>query len=141
EPLDLNGIDELRFQATFDNSSGNPFNPDPSQWVTWGDQTWEEMAVVFLEVAEPLDRPTTATTAETSVDSQLTETSTAREAKIRKFIEDFFAQVDTNGDGVVAKSEAPIAMRGSFSRFDRNGDNIATKDEVRQLAESRIGEK
>ncbi|HQZ68531.1 MAG TPA: hypothetical protein PLY87_25755, partial [Planctomycetaceae bacterium] len=86
-------------------------------------------------------RPTTATTAETPVDSQLTETSTAREAKIRKFIEDFFAQVDTNGDGVVAKSEAPIAMRGSFSRFDRNGDNIATKDEVRQLAESRIGEK
>jgi len=141
EPLDLNGIEELRFQATFDNSSGNPFNPDPSQWVTWGDQTWEEMAVVFLEVAEPLDRPTTATTAETPVDSQLTEASTAREAKIRKFVEDFFAQVDTNGDGVVAKSEAPIAVRGSFNRFDRNGDNIATKDEVRQLAESRIGKK
>ncbi len=137
KPLELEGIEQLRFKATFDNSSGNPFNPDPSQWVTWGDQTWEEMAVVFLEVAEPLDRPKSA---EAPVVVQVPDSSPEREARIRKFVDDFFAQVDSNGDGVVAKAEAPLAMRGSFYRFDRNGDNIATKDEVRQLAESRIAE-
>ena len=33
--------------AYFDNSSENPANPDPTNWVTWGDQTWEEMMIGF----------------------------------------------------------------------------------------------
>jgi hypothetical protein len=31
--------------AHFDNSAGNKDNPDPSQEVRWGDQTWEEMMI------------------------------------------------------------------------------------------------
>ena len=31
--------------AHFDNSSGNPANPDPTQTVSWGDQTEEEMMI------------------------------------------------------------------------------------------------
>ncbi|MBX7167793.1 MAG: thioredoxin family protein [Pirellulales bacterium] len=31
--------------ATFDNSTENPANPDPTQPVRWGDQTWEEMMI------------------------------------------------------------------------------------------------
>ncbi len=57
EPLDLSSMDRLSFKATFDNSTNNPFNPDPTQYVVWGDQTWEEMAVAFLEVAIPLTAP------------------------------------------------------------------------------------
>jgi hypothetical protein len=30
---------------SWDNSAQNPANPDPSQVVHWGDQTWEEMNV------------------------------------------------------------------------------------------------
>ena len=41
-----NKIDET-FVADFD------VNPDPTQHVTWGDQTWEEMAVAFFEIAVP----------------------------------------------------------------------------------------
>ena len=33
--------------AHFDNSAENPANPEPSKWVTWGDQTWEEMMIGF----------------------------------------------------------------------------------------------
>ena len=33
--------------AYFDNSAENPANPEPSKWVTWGDQTWEEMMIGF----------------------------------------------------------------------------------------------
>lgn len=31
--------------AHFDNSAGNPANPDPTRTVRWGDQTWEEMMI------------------------------------------------------------------------------------------------
>jgi peroxiredoxin len=35
--------------AVFDNSEKNPFNPDPTKVVKWGDQTWEEMMIGFFE--------------------------------------------------------------------------------------------
>jgi peroxiredoxin len=37
--------------AHFDNSAGNPNNPDPAVNVTWGDQTWEEMMIGWTEIA------------------------------------------------------------------------------------------
>jgi peroxiredoxin/mono/diheme cytochrome c family protein len=37
--------------AHFDNSAGNPNNPDPTADVKWGDQTWEEMMIGWLEYA------------------------------------------------------------------------------------------
>jgi hypothetical protein len=35
--------------AHFDNSAGNPANPDPKKTVTWGDQTWEEMMIGWVD--------------------------------------------------------------------------------------------
>jgi len=35
--------------AHFDNSPQNPNNPDPTQTVTWGDQTWEEMMIGWMD--------------------------------------------------------------------------------------------
>lgn len=40
--------------AHFDNSSSNKFNPDPSQPVKWGDQTWEEMMIGFFGTVREL---------------------------------------------------------------------------------------
>jgi len=42
-----------KFEATaiFDNSPGNPFNPDPKAAVRFGDQTWDEMMVGFIDIA------------------------------------------------------------------------------------------
>ncbi len=34
----------------FDNSKDNPNNPDPTATVRWGDQTWEEMMIGFVEM-------------------------------------------------------------------------------------------
>ncbi len=39
----------LRGVATYDNSAGNPYNPDPTAWVTWGDQTWDEMMIGYVD--------------------------------------------------------------------------------------------
>ncbi len=41
----------LRCLARYDNSSGNPSNPDPDIEVRWGEQTHEEMLVGYVEVA------------------------------------------------------------------------------------------
>jgi hypothetical protein len=41
----------LRWTGYFDNSGNNPFNPDPSVEVTWGEQSWEEMMIGFFDVA------------------------------------------------------------------------------------------
>ncbi|NBV45227.1 MAG: peroxiredoxin [Planctomycetia bacterium] len=40
--------------ATFDNSSGNPANPDPTSVVSWGEQTWEEMMIGYIDVDMPV---------------------------------------------------------------------------------------
>src|SRR6185436_8155042 len=47
----------LVFTAWHDNTAENPNNPDPKQWVGWGDRTVDEMAhawvdVTYLEQAE-----------------------------------------------------------------------------------------
>lgn len=40
--------DEIQARARFDNSAFNPFNPDPSAKVRFGQQTTDEMMYVFL---------------------------------------------------------------------------------------------
>lgn len=51
EPLLLPAGTVLHCVAHFDNSPNNPFNPDPSKIVMWGDQSWEEMNIGFMEIA------------------------------------------------------------------------------------------
>jgi hypothetical protein len=43
----------LRATAWYDNSSGNPANPDPAKNVRWGNQTFEEMMIGYLEYYLP----------------------------------------------------------------------------------------
>lgn len=53
EPLPLKKGDVLECIAWFDNSANNPHNPDATQSIRWGDQSWEEMNVGFMEIAIP----------------------------------------------------------------------------------------
>ena len=40
----------LRFTAWHDNTTANKSNPDPNQWVGWGDRTVDEMAHAWVNV-------------------------------------------------------------------------------------------
>jgi hypothetical protein len=40
----------LAFTAWHDNTDANPNNPDPRQWVGWGDRTVDEMAHAWVDV-------------------------------------------------------------------------------------------
>jgi hypothetical protein len=43
EPIVLPPGTTIRYQMTYDNSTQNPANPDPTRTVPWGQQTWDEM--------------------------------------------------------------------------------------------------
>jgi hypothetical protein len=45
EPKRLPKGTTMHCTAYFDNSADNVANPDPSETVRWGDQTWEEMMI------------------------------------------------------------------------------------------------
>ena len=131
KPIALDSIEKLHFDVTFDNSDGNPFNPDPKQWVTWGDQTWEEMAIAFFEVAEPLDKRSSDSADDTEKNSP------ERKEKIDKYVARVFKSLDANGDGVIYQKETPIVVRFfNFSNVDENHDKKLTRDEVRKIAET-----
>jgi hypothetical protein len=55
EPLKLPAGSRIECVAHYDNSAANPANPDPTRTVTWGDQTYQEMMIGYVDVV--LDRP------------------------------------------------------------------------------------
>jgi hypothetical protein len=59
-PVELAAGEVIRVEATFDNSPNNPRNPDPAATVRWGEQSWQEMMVAFVDVAIPAAWPPAA---------------------------------------------------------------------------------
>jgi peroxiredoxin len=51
EPKPLPKGTRIHCVAHFDNSAKNPNNPDPTKAVFWGDQTWEEMMIGWIDLA------------------------------------------------------------------------------------------
>ncbi|HMP17194.1 MAG TPA: hypothetical protein PKD72_09245, partial [Gemmatales bacterium] len=49
EPMHLPAGTRIDCIAIYDNSSSNPFNPNPKSSVYWGEQTWEEMMIGFID--------------------------------------------------------------------------------------------
>ena len=61
EPKLLPKGTKLEVIAHFDNSPNNKFNPDPSQPVKWGDQTWEEMMIGFFGTVREMPKARAST--------------------------------------------------------------------------------
>ncbi|MGH9752256.1 MAG: alkyl hydroperoxide reductase, partial [Blastocatellia bacterium] len=60
KPIFLPKGTRLDCVAHYDNSAKNKFNPDPTQTVRWGDQTWEEMMIgwyTYARADEPQKAP------------------------------------------------------------------------------------
>jgi len=49
EPIAVPKGTRLECVAHHDNSTNNKFNPDPTKEVRWGDQTWEEMMIGWID--------------------------------------------------------------------------------------------
>lgn len=49
KPLEVAPGSKIRAIAVYDNSKDNPFNPDPSKTVRFGEQTFEEMMIGYFD--------------------------------------------------------------------------------------------
>jgi len=54
EPIELPKGSVIDCLAHFDNSDSNPYNPDPTKMVRWGEQTFEEMMIGYLDMDVPV---------------------------------------------------------------------------------------
>ncbi len=53
-PIEIKPGTKVKVTAWFDNSANNKANPDPTKEVKWGEQSWEEMLIGFMDVAVDL---------------------------------------------------------------------------------------
>ena len=144
DPLPLSKLRRLKGKVEFDNSANNPFNPDPSQHVSWGDQTWEEMAIAFFDIEVPR-RNSDAFVDSNAVDNStefvraITDEVERRDARRAEMEKGVWKRFDKNKDGVIRKDEVPRSVKAwAFHNFDSDHDGIVTTDEVRTLVENRV---
>jgi hypothetical protein len=128
-PIAMDNGFAVRCTATFDNSPGNPWNPDPAVLVRWGDQTWEEMVVAFLEVSIPRRADGTSSSAEESG------RAAAQRDKANRLGLAWIERFDKDKNGEVSRREVPASLEAfAFGGIDRNDDHIVTLEEARDFA-------
>lgn len=130
EPLDLSSVKAIETEFVFDNSKDNPFNPDPSSYVTWGDQTWEEMAIAFFDVSRPR-RPKRSAARRRHDTSDEGAVSTQEQEKAEKLADKFLKRFDADGDGLVKRSDVPLTIQArAFGRSDLDHNGSLDRDEL-----------
>lgn len=120
EPRVLPAGSVIHCRAVFDNSAANPANPDPTQAVRWGDQSWEEMMLGFFDVLiPPGERP--------------------KKGKTRKpvgfglDVVGIFDRSDADHNGALTKDEAANAhklLQEHFALIDQDGDEQLQLKEI-----------
>jgi len=63
----------LKITSWYDNTSNNPHNPDPQQWVGFGDRTVDEMAHAWVNVTYMSDEDYQAEVAKRKAEAQATQ--------------------------------------------------------------------
>lgn len=145
KPLALDEVESLEMTVRFDNSSRNPVNPNPREYVSWGDQTWEEMAIAFFDITCPREPAPAEHSVPKGADVESSDrggritSKSQTSAATRRATDEFFSQMDSNGDGLVRSEEAPLAFRAfAFRRFDLNEDGVLDRDEIQAAAAERL---
>jgi hypothetical protein len=122
EPLAVKQGETLRFTAWYDNSTGNPANPNPNKIVRWGDQTDEEMHLGYVEFIVPGAKA-----------GERADTTSA-----------FFKRLDIDADGFITRDEVRERLPGDekaagplFTLLDRDKNEKVDEEELKRLEELR----
>lgn len=117
EPMKIPANSQIKVTGWFDNSAENPANPKPSVNVGWGDQTFNEMLIGYVEYYQPI--------APSSHDNN---PPLSRAERIMK-------QLDKNEDGKLDSSEVPPEHK--MEDYDRDGDGAISLPELRRTLRQR----
>ena len=101
--------------AHFDNSEKNLNNPEPTETVRWGDQTWHEMMIGYIDIAMPR------------------ESMNGKNNGPNRRTKALMSRLDKNNDQQLTRDEVRKSMLPLFERLDRNNDDIVTLDELQAL--------
>ena len=143
EPIPLENLKKISIEVVFDNSGENPFNPDPEQYVVWGDQTWEEMAIGFFNISMPRNpepesklEANDQKQAETEVDATppVPEFSAETIRLAKEYTRSLIEKNDANGDDQLTANEMQILTREIVFSSDSNRDGVATFEEIEAKA-------
>lgn len=135
EAISLSQGQTIRFTAWYDNSKNNPANPDPSKTVRWGNQTFDEMHLGYIEYVQPGVAPGDG--------------DNLRRAQLNgRLGEAVFESVDADKDGFLTREELnavkdkypklkenPKLIDLMFERLDTDKNSKLDKVELRKLRE------
>ena len=133
DPLLLKAGDTLHFTAWFDNSEKNPANPDPTKTVTWGEQTFDEMHLGYVEYYVPGAKPGETLSLYGNRRRSRRNDGSGGNGRPRFDIEAIFKRLDRNDDGKLIGDELPAAQRDNLLRLDTDEDGAITLEEAMQL--------
>lgn len=142
QPLLLDEFDGVSIKATFDNSSANPFNPDPNAYVMWGDQTWEEMTLGYFDVAIPLDSkgPDGRVARSPQTGNSRSGRPKRSDEFVRNYVESTLKRFDSNQDGFITRGEVSAVFRDyGFWSVDKDKDGSISRSELEEAARGRRG--
>ncbi len=141
EPPTLRAGTTLKFTAWYDNSDQNPANPDPSQNVRWGEQTFDEMLLGYVEYVVPGEKPGAASWSDAR--------RRAGGNGPKRVPDGLFQRLDADRDGRLSLDEVrragenaprlkgkPELVEVLFTRLDSNRDGALDAAEFTKLTEA-----
>ena len=125
EPLEASTGSTLHGTAWYDNSAGNPANPDPTRTVLWGPQTVDEMMLGYIEYYLVNEDPLHPEELEPGSAPGRGSSQGARGITFDRLLLRF----DANKDGTISEDEVPENLLPQFRRLDRTSNGVLERDD------------
>jgi hypothetical protein len=125
EPLRFRAGTTIVATAWYDNSKNNPANPDPDRTVPWGQQTYDEMMIGYIEYHSDEGRLRRVPNGPVA--------NALRNLTNGQIITAKFKQLDADNDQRLSRDELPIAIRDRLMALDENDDQFLSLEEAKKL--------